>query len=131
MRWRMRSAVGLILALLAVTACAERGPDASESEIIGTWTGAGGAVLALETGGAFTATKLPLQLQAPTFFSQPVTGRGTWKLIPTGQYQRQHVEMTLADFATSFDVLASGKKYRLFLWIGDPDDDQAYWMDKQ
>jgi hypothetical protein len=121
----------VILALFAVTACTGRSADASESEIIGTWKGAGGAALTLEEGNVFTAAKLPLQLEAPSLFSQPFTGQGTWKLTPTGQYEGQRVWITMAGTDVFFSVHAAGKKFRLFLWMGDPDNDQTYWMDKQ
>src|SRR5438105_2834346 len=79
--------------LTTEAACGAQQRVATNGDIVGTWSGAGGSVVIFRSDGTFSDQALPLQLIAPDFFKGPHTGTGAWSLVAADRYEGQNISM--------------------------------------
>jgi hypothetical protein len=117
------SIVTTVVATLA-SACSLYPAPIPTAEVLGTWRG-GAAGLILSKDGSFTASDLPSQRADPD--AVPYTGMGTWTMVPAGNSQLQHLDLTAGHEGLGWlYVERSHDKVILYYWIGDPDEDNKF-----
>jgi hypothetical protein len=124
---RVRLLIVLTAAIVLETlaaACSLYSAAIPTAEVLGSWRG-GAARLSLSKDGGFTASDLPSQRADPD--AVPYTGIGTWTMVPAGNSQPQHLDLTAGhDGLGWLFVERSHGKVILYYWIGDPDEDNKF-----
>jgi hypothetical protein len=102
---------------------------AVEAEVVGDWRGNDGAGITLRADHTFDAHQLRLRLKS-TDPDATFTGSGTWQLATRSTYEPQRVRLFVDGYGDALYVDKSSSRVRLFQWIGDPDADDRYWLDR-
>jgi hypothetical protein len=121
------------------------GPDpiaATNSALIGSWEGTGGALLSFSTNGQFDASNMPSSMTTNPSpqWSEPakcMTG-GTWSISPTGEAgpgEPAEVELDIGPwcnggFGFPLQMARVSSRLELYFYIGDPDDDNEFVFKK-
>lgn len=123
-------ALALVGAVVQVVMWWPESRDVTDADIVGAWRGAGGAVLTFREDHTFTATSVPFQLAAPGLFDEPWSGAGTWELNP-GKLREQFIQLGLENrVGLELERQWKDDRFRLYFWIGDPDEGKRFFFDK-
>ncbi|MFI6581259.1 hypothetical protein [Embleya sp. NPDC050493] len=131
---RLRSVFIAILCSCAV-ACGSAAPDSlrmSEEDVVGKWTGDDGG-LDVSADGRFCATDLRADwLDGSRNLRERLTGCGKWIIMPYRKNGSSQIDLRIDEDGSSATFAAGGslKSPRLWVEIGDPDDDDVVVLKK-
>jgi hypothetical protein len=108
--------------------------EAKGADLVGTWgltASSRGYVpqhmaglsprLVLSADGRFTATDLPGAFHGTVGVVDRNSGSGSWKFIT--KEGRQQIQVSFdGDYGTQFEIAKDGGVWKLFYFLGDPDD---------
>ncbi|MFE7172630.1 hypothetical protein [Streptomyces sp. NPDC057616] len=112
--------------VLSVSACMGWGgyspaKNVHDSQLIGTWHTRGcGATLTLQPNGSASATGIPTEMDLNGKVTKRVSADGTWEISESGA--EQHLDVTLRDEETPFELYRDKGHLVVGLTVGDPDD---------
>jgi hypothetical protein len=158
--WRKRSDLAALSVLVCLAAAATGGPylwtaakrwantalwgpdpiPATAPALIGSWEGAGGAMLSFTANGQFHATDMPSSMTTNPQWSMPAacTSGGRWSISPAGEAgpgEPPEVDLDIGPwciggFGFPLQMERVSSRLELYFYIGDPDDDNEFVFKK-
>jgi hypothetical protein len=134
--------LGLVLAPIAVMFALLAARDLGgptpvtpqRAAIVGVWTNPDGATLDFAADGKVKASKMPVVDGAGDGIDElPGNGAGTWQIDPwdSGTGSGGGVDVTIGYDGAELTTTGNPAHPKLFIFIGDPDDDNEFAFTKQ